>query len=186
MAYKTLPPIETLRQRLMYDPDTGKLYWREMQNSSRGRGMFNTRYANKEAFTCLKDGYLNGKLEKNNFLAHRIIWAIYHGYEPKLEIDHINGNRSDNRIANLRQVTKAENAQNRKTRRTSKSGIDGVYWVQKIQKWRAVKYENKKARSLGVFENLNDAIQCRINYLKNSHFHKNHNAHWRSKMLCDG
>lgn len=128
MPAKPLPDQSVLHQILRYEPDTGKLYWRErplelftISDTSSGRGNrglktaeqaaagWNNAYANTEAFTAANDrGYLRGLIFGQSYKAHRVIYKMVHGEEPD-EIDHINMDRSDNRLCNLRSVTHREN-----------------------------------------------------------------------------
>lgn len=105
---------EQLRELFHYDPSTGKL--------TRKSGPWkDTPVGNLSAV-----GYITVSVRNSRFYAHRIAWAIHHGEWPVL-IDHINGNRSDNRIENLRNVTQYENMQNRhRPTKRSSSGILGV------------------------------------------------------------
>lgn len=105
--------ISYLRDILHYDEDTGKLYWRENSHKS---NTWNLRYPDEEAFTCIAaSGYLVGKIDGKQYRAHRIAFAIYHGYWPD-EIDHIDRDKINNRIDNLRDCSRSENNLNRKFR----------------------------------------------------------------------
>lgn len=107
------------------------------------------------------DGYTIVRVGGRMLRAHRIIYAIIHGEMPEGEIDHINGNRADNRIENLRDVSKSVNQHNSKKRKDNSSGFPGVSWDTQHQKWRAqIMVDNQQIR-LGLFENLEDAVQAR-------------------------
>ena len=131
---KELPPIETLRQLLDYDPASGILTWkprpRDMfaNNDLRICNTWNTRYAGKEALGSVDaNGYKVGNLVSAPAKAHRIIWKLVHGDEPNGQIDHVNGVRHDNRIANLRLSDQCENQRNAGLRIDNKSGHAGVH-----------------------------------------------------------
>jgi len=100
-----------------------------------------------------KTGYRHitwlGKIHK----AHRLIFMLHHGYLPK-EIDHINMDRADNRIENLRQVSRSENQCNRLTLKNNTSGYPGVSWHKKTQAWLVRIMKNGKSISLGYFKDL--------------------------------
>ena len=98
--------------------------------------------------------FFNGKIYK----AHRLIWAIVHGELPKGHIDHINGNRSDNRIQNLRVVTQQQNSHNQQNiNKRNKSGFRGVCWNRKSSKWQASISVNSKTIYIGVFSTPENA-----------------------------
>jgi hypothetical protein len=158
MTYKNLPSIEYLRKRLRYEPETGKLFWLECEEVHRsGRAAHN-----KEAFTPkTKHGYLHGSIDGKKLYSHRVAWAIYHGAWPQKQVDHINGDRADNRISNLREVSNAENAKNRGLMPHNKSGVCGVYWCKANQNWVASIKMDGKNKHLGSFSDISDAKEAR-------------------------
>lgn len=115
----------------------------------------------KAAGTRLKNGYwhicvsVNGV--KRRFLAHRLAWFLAHGRWPEEDIDHINGDRSDNRIANLREASRSENLQNAAMRSDNTSGVKGVYFNKARGKWQAYIRLDGKQAYLGIFTELADA-----------------------------
>jgi hypothetical protein len=101
---KPLPPLEVLRQLLAYDPDTGILIWQIGRGNVRARSPAGWR--DKEGYTRLRIG-------SRGLAAHRVAWYLHHGVDPgRLEVDHINRDPSDNRIANLRLVDGKANRAN--------------------------------------------------------------------------
>ncbi len=104
------PAPSQLRELFDYDPETGKLTWRRRLDVGE---WWNTRYAGKEITALDRHGYVQVKLRPHTLRAHRIIWALVTGQWPTLDIDHINGSRSDNRWVNLREVTRSQNTLNR-------------------------------------------------------------------------
>ena len=101
-----------------------------------------------------KTGYvrINIGLGKIRF-AHRLAWVYYYGLSPLGEIDHINGNRSDNRISNLRDVSRSENQWNqRKAQKQTSSGFLGVGWHPQSKKWQASIQVKGKSKYLGLFD----------------------------------
>lgn len=106
-------------------------------------------------------GYARVWVNGRYLYAHRIIYAIIHGEMPEGEIDHINGNRIDNRIENLREVSTVENMHNSKIYKTNKSGFTGVYWDTQRQKWQAYIMVDNRQINLGRFENFEDAVEAR-------------------------
>ncbi len=145
MAAKALPSQEVLRQLLRYEPETGKLFRLPMSEAhivttdARGPAWaaqaFNARYAGQEAFTYSdRRGYRHGKVFGLKYQAHRIIWKMVYGEDPN-QIDHINGDQSDNRLVNLRACTNAENARNYAKRKPGASQYRGVSWVARDKRW---------------------------------------------------
>lgn len=101
-------------------------------------------------------GYAASKPRSGIVYLHRLIMN-----SPKdLQIDHINGNRLDNRKENLRVCTKSQNAMNSKLARTNTSGYKGVNWDKRYNKWRARIKLNKKEKHLGFFNNKEDAAKA--------------------------
>ena len=172
-------PAADLHNLLTYDPDTGALVWKPrtvaMCVSLGWCRWFNARFANKPAFSAVNSrGYLTGKLFGATISSHRVIWAMQTGQWPPDAIDHINGNRTDNRWGNLRVVTGQENQRNRKTGETNKSGVTGVSWDQKNAKWTAGIGVNGKTIRLGQFSNFDAAVAARKAAEIHYNFHANH------------
>lgn len=98
------------------------------------------------------NGYRVIRLDGKDHRAHRLAWLLVHGDWPKHQIDHINGIKDDNRIANLRDVTPAQNTCNRvKAMTTSGSGLLGVVQNKATGKWMTYITRNKKTKALGTF-----------------------------------
>lgn len=180
---KELPPVDLLRKLLRYEPDTGKLFWRKrtheiFMNSGYGGAVgvcarWNGKHANMPALSCLDaQGYLHGRVLGKLFKAHRICWSIYFGVSHFSEIDHINGNTSDNRIANLREVSDEQNAKNAKIRKDNKTGHQGIYKQGPI--WRAQIGGSKNRIHLGCFSSIDEAINARERAKQKLSYHKNH------------
>lgn len=108
-----LPEQSYLLECFRHDEETGKLYWRVRPdhhfNTPRGAINFNSRFANKEAGSLNDKGYLTVRLDKVPTRVHRAIWKMVTGEDPKYFIDHIDGDKTNNRIENLRDVTHEEN-----------------------------------------------------------------------------
>jgi hypothetical protein len=98
-------------------------------------------------------GYLQVRINSKKYLAHRIIWLMQSGSFPKEQIDHINGVKTDNRIANLRDATQAENARNRGLQSNNKTGFKGVFTnsVSRINPYTSHIQSNGKIIFLGTF-----------------------------------
>ena len=146
---------EELINSLLYDPDTGKIFWRTRISATNG---WNKLYAGKETFKIKHaKGYLTGKIMGNRYLTHRVAWFLHYGQWPQGEIDHINGNKSDNRIKNLRDVTTSQNQMNRGKPVNNKSGFKGVFWHKSGKKWCASIGINGRNIYLGLFESKSEA-----------------------------
>ncbi len=172
-----------LRKLLRYDPETGALIWRarpvEMfvmpvdPAEAKARN-WNRRYAGLPAYGRSVAGYGLVGVLSNRLLAHRVAWAIYHGRWPDGNIDHINGVRDDNRIANLREVTAAENNRNMRRRSDNKSGVSGLFWHGPTRKWRVTIRDSGRQIYLGSFANREDAIAVRKAAERRYGYHPNH------------
>lgn len=158
-----LPTPEVLREILRYEPESGKLYWLprriDLCKNERAMNSFNAQFAGKEAFTADNgDGYLCSHLTGRTLRAHRVAWAIFHGRWPANQIDHINGNRKDNRICNLRETTNAQNQRNRRPRQGCTSRYKGVGYVPKLEKWQARITDTRGKRvNLGFYKTEEEA-----------------------------
>lgn len=101
-----------------------------------------------------KDGYARIKIAQKTMLMHRAVFLYHNGYIPKY-IDHIDGNRANNRIENLRPATQAQNNMNSRTRIDNRSsGRRGVTKHQRSGKWRVRCYIDGKEKSFGIYEDI--------------------------------
>lgn len=127
---------ERLRELFHYDPETG-MFWKRKSNAMCG-------HTHRRGYVIISiDGY--------GFAAHRLAWLYVHGTHPSDEIDHINGNRADNKISNLRDVSHAVNAQNRRavSRNNKYSEYLGV--SRRGNRWAARIIVDNKERFIGSF-----------------------------------
>lgn len=141
----------------------------------RSWGLWNTKYAGKAAFNSLDgSGYRSGGIFNRTFRAHRVAWALAHGEWPRGFLDHINGDKTDNRLANLRDVTRLENARNMPRPKNNTSGVLGVSWSKSHGKWAArIKVEGRKL-SAGHFDKFEDACAARRAANVTFGFNENH------------
>lgn len=157
-----LPTQEYLLECFDYNPEIGILTWKERPRwhfpSNQTYSSFTSRCANKTISTH-NTGYISLKLNSIRLIAHRIIWKLYHGEDPKnLLIDHINGIRDDNRICNLRLVTYSENNRNvTKIPKTNTSGYVGVGYVKETGAWRVYIFR----KYLGSYNTKEEAVIAR-------------------------
>jgi hypothetical protein len=102
--------------------------------------------------------YARVVIKQKSHKLHRLVFLYHHGYLPDI-VDHINGNRYDNRIENLREANTYQNRQNSRTYSTSKSGVKNVYWCKKMNKWRVSFSINGKRKTFGSYVDLEEAKQ---------------------------
>jgi hypothetical protein len=163
MDRKPLPPQDLLRKYLRYEPYTGRLFWLPRDPSDWiGWKSWNTRFAGKEAFTSFNgQGYKHSNFLNSKWFAHRIIWKLVYGIEPNV-IDHINGDRSDNRLCNLRDVTPLMNSENRRFKAKNITGVTGVKWRPKTRNFAVVVGGGPPRRiQVGTYNRFCEAIRIR-------------------------
>jgi hypothetical protein len=149
---------EYAREILDYNPETGEFRWKVRDNV---QGYWNYKYAGKLAGTMQNKGYVQISINYKCFLAHRLAWLITHGEWPPDQIDHRDGDRTNNRINNLRLATNQENIRNSKTKVNNTSGVSGVCFHNRRKKWRARIRANGKRINLGLFGLFEDAVIAR-------------------------
>jgi hypothetical protein len=139
---KTLT-AERVRDLLSYDPETGWFRWR----ANRTRGV----KAGDRAGSVVSNGYRRLSIDGVVDREHRIAWLVTHGEWPNGQIDHINGVKDDNRIANLREATAAQNRLNTGAQCRNTSGYRGVTFHKALGKWQAQIIIKGRMRYLGLF-----------------------------------
>lgn len=152
---------------LEYCSETGIFRWKERPLSSfprtkihtqeRNCQIWNARFAGTIAGNRLHSGYIRVCIAHTSYLAHRLAWLAHYGKWPNGYLDHINTNRHDNRIANLREATASQNNANKNMRRSSKSGRKGVSWDRTIGKWQCGIGVNGKQIKIGSYNSLDEA-----------------------------
>ena len=150
-----MSPAEVARM-FLYDPLSG-----ELARCDRGHGIKPGRPTSGKN----GDGYRVVRVKDRMYLVHRLAWVLTHGEWPEADIDHINGVRLDNRIANLRPATRSLNNANSKRPRTNKSGYKGVSWHAVGRKWLAQVKADKQNHYLGLFD---DPVQAHAAYVEAS------------------
>ncbi len=145
------PSAQELNERFTYNPETGEI---------RNKINLDHRKRNKagelSGCICSSHGYRIIRWGRRLMLAHRVAWAMIYGEWPIL-IDHINGDKADNRIANLRLATKSQNAFNSKGHKDGASGVKGVSWNKQARKWGARITINGKYKHIGLFQSIKAA-----------------------------
>lgn len=152
-----------LHEILRYDPETGHFYWKQ-----RGCG----RQIDKPVGVLRRNGYRAINIRYHQYYAHRLAWLAVYGAWPEEEIDHINHDPGDNRIANLRTVSHQENSRNRRTYSTNTTRVPGV--DRHGDKWRASITISARRVSLGVYDDLLNACCARKSAERRYEFHANH------------
>ena len=166
---RELPSPQFLRKILRYDAETGRLFWRyrmpdTFNCASKAACLnaalaFNTRFCGTEAFTSIDGGgYLCGRINNRKYKAAHVIWAMLEGTWPQetgFVVDHINRVRTDNRISNLRLITKLKNSWNR-------SDVAGVYLDRRTNRWEARITASGKSHNLGRFDTREEAREVRL------------------------
>lgn len=156
--------LETVREHLRYDPQTGLLWWLVPRPG---------RKLDKPAGTVRSDGYATLMLHGKHFVAHRLAFALANGHWPKGEVDHIDGDRANNKIENLREVSSQEQCRNKARPSNNKSGVVGVSWHKVRKKWRANIRADHRLRYLGLYDSFDGAVAARKAAETELGFHEN-------------
>jgi len=150
--------VEILKTHLVYNSTTG---------------IFTRKVGKAISAKLSVDGYSRVMLGNTAYLAHRLAWLYIYGYMPNF-IDHIDGNRSNNIITNLREVTSQENQRNLTIASNNTSGATGVSFNKERSKWEAKIQVDGKTINLGRFSDIGDAILARKQGEVKYDFHTNH------------
>lgn len=171
-------PVELLHQLFEADFEKGIVIWMarpvSMFASERSCKSWNSKHAGHAAAAHDNgQGYLAVRVFDKPRKLHRIIFALRHGHYPEA-IDHINGDRADNRICNLRSVTPQQNSQNLRLSKQSKSGEPGVYWNEKTRKWQARVSIGRRSKYLGNYTEKDEAVAAARAARVDLGYHPNH------------
>jgi hypothetical protein len=160
-----MPSKDELRSRFDYNVDTGQLLFKEPP-----------RWRRSPVLGSLNgSGYIATSFRNRNHKVHRLIWIYHYGNIPSGKVvDHINHNRSDNRIENLRLVTHQDNCKNRRHLTKTLSNTIGVYYRKKEDKWIAMIGLNNQVYYLGIFKTKGEAVLARQRAEVEYGFHRNH------------
>lgn len=145
--------LARVREALDYDSETGALTWRI--KVGRGRCVRRPRDA---AGSLSAKGYTRICIDGVSYYGHRLAWLHMKGEWPSASIDHINGIKTDNRIANLRDVPHLVNCENqRRAKSNNKCGVMGAEWFARTGRWRAQIGVGGRPRHLGYFDTAEEA-----------------------------
>jgi hypothetical protein len=160
-----MPTQEELKSLLNYDEKTGVFTWRKSSGPVKSGSVAG--YVNKK-------GYVLIGIKGRSYRAHRLAWLYCYGEMPHDDIDHINHDKLDNKISNLRVVSNQENHRNVKMSVANKSGYNGVSFCSNRNKWIARISDGKKYLNLGYFVNKMDAVAARKSKEQELGYHPNH------------
>lgn len=172
-----------LREAIEYNPLSGVFIWRNRPlshfSSRKVYKWWASTWAGKKAGCLYSSGgtvkYMSIRLDGWLYAAHRLAWIYMNGDIPtSLQIDHIDGNGTNNKIENLRVVTHIENHMNLPRNKNNTSGVTGVRWNNPTQKWRARISVRGKEIPLGCYGDLSDALNARKQADLKYGFHANH------------
>lgn len=146
-----------INQFLEYDPEKGIFTWIVSPSKIVSKGSV--------AGTVSNRGYVQLQLRGKKYTLHKMAWLFMYGSFPESRIDHINGDKTDNRICNLRLCTNSENMLNTGLQSNNTSGVKGVSWDKHHNKWIAYAFKKRKKIHLGRFEFFEDAVNARKSYV---------------------
>lgn len=160
---------EELKQLLHYDPDTGMFMWKV----TRGGVKIDDIAGHK----CIKNTKFYVIIGLNNriYRAHRLAWFYMTGYWPD-EVDHEDGNGTNNKWDNLRDVDRQGNCRNMRLHNHNTSGLSGVSWRSQRNKWRSYITVNNKQMNLGHYNDFFEAVCIRKSTENKLGFHGNHGS----------
>lgn len=166
-----------LLESVRYEPNTGKFYWRDRPRShfktNQGYRTWRANCLGKETGSDTGHGYKKICINSISYLAHRLAWFYVHQTWPSEFIDHINGDGSDNRIANLREASHANNQRNMKRSKRNLSGVPGVRLSQ-WNTWQVSIWKNGRSVWLGSYSSKSEAISVRKSAERKLGYHPNH------------
>lgn len=152
---------EEIEELLSYDPETGILTWKVDRMVGMYRNVVGAKAGDEAGGVCKTHGYRFIKVNGRKYRSHRLAWLLHYGEWPEHQIDHINGDRADNRIENLRSVTNQQNGQAAHTpRKNVSSKYRGVYWYKSKRKWRAQIETDGKRKHIGYFDSELEAARA--------------------------
>jgi len=143
--------VKNVSNYLDYDPETGIFTWKVKTKTSSDGDVAG--HANWRGYVSI---WINGKPH----YAHRLAWAFCNGSWPIGDIDHINEDKSDNKICNLRLAIRSENMFNRGRNKNNTSGMKGVVFCKTTQKWRGQIMVDRKSVNLGRFKTKEEAANA--------------------------
>ena len=164
--------------RLEYNKDSGVFLWKPKDSDKPHYAQWNPQFAGKEAGTIDDKGYrricFRFKGKTRWIRLHRLAWFVVHGTLPNGEIDHIDQNKLNNSIANLRDVSKELNQRNATLKSNNTSGVSGVSWHKQCNKWYAQVKVDGKRYPLGLYDDISEAERVVKEFRSNHGFTETH------------
>jgi len=142
---------ERVKELLCYKD--GSLFWRVRRGKMRAGSMAGTRH---------NRGYLQVAVDNKLYLAHRIVFLYHFGYIPENEVDHIDRNRLNNKIENLREASRSCNSRNSTQQSRTSAGVKGITWYKPTQKWQARITVHGTLKCLGYYSDFTEAVAHRL------------------------
>lgn len=148
IKYKPAPcSHEEIKSAFDYCPETGCLLWKPRPRVVAGQ----------PAGSLYANGYVKIRFKQSNYWAHRLVWFWHTGEWPSKEIDHLNGDRGDNRVENLRPASRPENRQNSISKQQRSGALAGAHFCTSTGRWRANITVAGKIHRLGRFDTPEEA-----------------------------
>lgn len=166
---RSLPSPGYLLSRLLYEPETGNLIWKPLPSPIHRQKIWNARYAGTIAGKLDERGYRIVFIDYKPYKAHRLIWTMVMGEAPPGQIDHINGDKDDNRLVNLRLANNGENQRNVRRRRDNKTGFKGVGYRKDTGRFIAMINVDGERHYLGQFDTPEEAYAARCSIIEGLH-----------------
>ena len=157
---------DILASKFIYSEEDQGLVWNTKDNFRKKNGSI--------LGTERPDGYLSANIDKKMYLVHRLVWLMHNGKFPDGMIDHIDGDKTNNTISNLRVVSPETSNRNMPTPKDNTSGHIGVSWSVHADMWLARINHKRKTINLGYFKDFEDAVSARKQAEVNYEYHTNH------------
>jgi len=164
------------RQLINYDPEDGSFTWNQGRGGMKPGEKASYIFESKPDQPGGGNTYRRIAIDGTSYMAHRLAFLVQTGEWPN-EIDHIDGDGLNNKWSNLREVSRSGNCKNRKRRTDNTSGYTGISWHKVTEKWQAGISVNGERKYLGLYENLDDAVEARKRAERECGFHPNHDRH---------
>ena len=158
--------LEILESLLDYNADSGEIKWTYANSKNTNKG--------KVAGTKLSNKYIRIFIYGKLYQAHRLAWYMYYGKEPEYGLDHIDGNKHNKAIDNLRDIPQSGNAKNSSLSKANSSGFTGVTFMRRSKKWRSRIMVDGSDIHLGFYDDKQKAISARVRANRKYGFHENH------------